>query len=260
MFQSSHQHGLTLIELLIALSLATLLSTILFRTYLTSYNLWQLSDHLASLQEAGRITDRVLRNAIDHAGNLSCFQSSMIPIKSDPKAALAIYSSLPQAFHESAKNIQPDSDILLTQGATNVFSFSDIAMTQALAITLPTGVRFQPGDKVIVTDCQHIDIVQIVSVSRSHHLQKITFNQPLSFLYHAHAQVAKFEQKIFFVGKDNKLYEKQLGGQDTHKRVITANVRAFHFHRQGHYLLGDLQLVSEDRLLRKNWPISLVLH
>lgn len=185
--------GLSIVELMVALTIGLILLAALTRLFVTSRSTYTLEEGLARVQESGRFTMEFLAQDIRMAGYIGCASSTNTTVQNhlnnptSPGVDLTQYlsghrytgsGSSPSALTDwtpalpgtvngvvyfSAGEVEPNTDVLIIRRAseTGIKLGATMADTSAdLKIDANPG-GLADNDIVMVSDCSNADIFQI---------------------------------------------------------------------------------------------------
>ncbi len=186
---SNGQLGLTLIEMLIAISLSLMVMSSLFRVYVIQQRQlqWQ-QDHYELQHRAARLTT-MMTQEIAIAGVIGCPKlSTDLPLESPGGAILTAQNRLQGEAHTfTVRDMDHHIGALLTQ--------NQLDPAQIIISTLSISV----GDTLIVSDCRYVAIVRVARVQYFPHSMQLTLTRALKHQFSAGAEVAKLNVHHFYV-------------------------------------------------------------
>ena len=179
-----YQQGMTLIEVLIALALSAVLSTVVYQTVISNRTNIEISDSYAVVQESARLAMEILSRDIRMLGYLGCVNNvSKLNIwldtdDSDYDASLHDFSSSldavdnydpgSDAAYATLLGATPvtDSDLLINRSATMSDLTVDMTPSDTAANLHVAGPQSQKdlltlGQVVMVTDCTSADVFTV---------------------------------------------------------------------------------------------------
>lgn len=229
--------GLTLIELLISLTIAVGLLSMLTAIYLAAEKnmQWQTAESL--LQQNANIAINILKKAIKTAGFIGCAKfTEDFPILN--------HSDI--SFSSRTKINFPDTHTLVVERASLTSAALVHDMRGQSTIYITDDLTIHPGDTLWIADCKTADIFVVKTIS-GHHPQKITTVQPLSRLYAEDAVVRFVEIKRYFVDPtQNVLYEENNKG----KMALIDHIQAMYLQKNTH--AGQVMGVAFQLILQVN--------
>lgn len=234
MTQSPHtpraQRGLTLVEILVAITLALLLMAGTVQIFVSSKQAYRTEDALSRVQENGRFAMSFLGTDIRKAGYTGCLPPDAVSTienrlnnKTDYGWDITHFvngseatgaGSWSPALPTALSGIKPGTDVITirymaSNGVDLVPPFSDSAQ---LFIDPSVVGRFSDGDIAMVTDCQKGTLFQITNLQLSggkidvvHSNASITPGNDQSLFdnnYGEDAELAVFVTEAFYI-KDN---------------------------------------------------------
>ena len=231
------QHGLSLVELMIALLLGLLITAAATQMLLTTKNAYRMQDDISRLQENGRFAVELLSHDIRMAGYMGCANISRLDINIIAKNAsdwddlnssnfLLGYDNVTVGNSVGAK---AGSDYIQIRGASGggVRLYPELTDNANIQIKgNPYG--FEANDVLMVTHCVSADIFRATNVSTQGnnndkvtiaHTEKVNTANRLSKLYGPDAEIMFFRMVTYYVkpsetGSGDALWMK-LQGADT---------------------------------------------
>jgi type IV pilus assembly protein PilW len=238
------QHGLTLVELMVALIAALVLMAGAVQVFIANKTTFRTQEGLARVQESGRYAIERIGRSVRGAGFFGCAgRNAVTPnvLASDPPADLAAFSTgipvagLDDVGASNTFNAAAGTDVLTLRGAGD----EGVGLTGNLTainanIQIGSGYdRFYQGDLVLVTDCQTADLIRKTNQRGDEkadgketiaHSNGSNIDNRLSKPYGADAYVLKPFAHSYFVkdaGRTNaagkairSLYRRDLAGND----------------------------------------------
>ncbi len=204
MLKRKNSIGLTLIELILALTLSLFLISLSIEIYLLAEKSQRAQAALISLQENQQILSQILRQHIRMAGFSGCGRFS---------SDFPFYNHLPQYISLNNKiAIYPHTDIKTnTDGITLWHAGIHHAklsknMQGYATLYVTANPIFAVGDNLIISDCKSVDLFKVKRVIIFHDgTQQIIAKTPLSKLYAQNAEISEFEWESYFVGDTGRL-------------------------------------------------------
>jgi len=177
MITIKQEKGVTLIELMVAVTIGLILMAGLGSIYLSNKQSFKMNNVITNFQENGRYIASVINRDIHRAGHAGCinvFQRGLEFTSSFNTDAAAFYGSPIQGFEYSTTNnpnpelptgsdapdddvLDPvaisNSDILSIQYAENIMVEIDNMSGNASDIDLKTPLKIDDGDYAVISDC-----------------------------------------------------------------------------------------------------------
>ena len=173
---SKKQSGLSLIELMIALLLGSILTVALVQIFTSNSQSFRSNQSMARSAESGRIAVDILARAIRNAGFFGCYPITSLTNNLDStdgeySALLHGYST----FGVSADNAERPAGAVAGTGFFNVTGVRrpgdivrlDADMTNGSSIQLNTDGSLSEGDVVFISNCEVGDLFEISSLNVS---------------------------------------------------------------------------------------------
>lgn len=215
------QSGVSLAEVLIGLALASLIMTLLMQFYLSSKRQYLEAEEILSRSLDLRWVGDLLSDSIRRAGFTPCVGIEQLKVNDRrPNSvvirALNVKNEVPQSIQINRMN----------ERFTQV-----IKIKNSTQIMVASTVSFKAKRPLMIADCEHAEVQQIVDVELSPGGTLITLARPLLFSYAAHASVGGFLEERWLI-KKNFLGEETLHYQLTQTEEITPLVHSLNIHQQ----------------------------
>jgi len=225
------QSGLSLVELMIAVTISLVLMAGIMQIFLSSKQTYRTQDAASRLQENSRFAMRFLSQHIRMAGYSGCSSAALVPNNivdldgdgtPDPVSDFAgdglagyEYGDLPVALTSTntltAAEVMPNSDVIviLKGSTTNVQLTGNMSADNAniqIAAASQAAAGFTANDILFVSDCEAADVFSINNVSTSGtkttmaHSSANNTGPKLSKAYGKDATVMKLEKIVYYVG------------------------------------------------------------
>ncbi|KFX71635.1 hypothetical protein TMS3_0106840 [Pseudomonas taeanensis MS-3] len=218
-FNRRRNHGLSLVELMIALLVGLLLSAAVLQIFISSKNTYRMQESMARLQENGRFAVSYMANDIRMAGYMGCGNIDRIPVNNIGQAddgGLAVASFDSNTIIVGSDNVvsgnvwgaAPGTDTLVVRKVNGggLRLTGNLATNNANIQIVDNSLNVQAGDILFITDCINADIFRATNVSTgsdgkvtiAHSAAKNT-SVNLSKMYGSDAEVMVFESAAYFV-------------------------------------------------------------
>jgi type IV pilus assembly protein PilW len=188
--------GMTLIELMLAITISMLILSMLTTIYLVTKKNDSAQIAVSNIQENARIAMHWLHGNIRTAGYLGCAKlTDDFPIINYP----------PYELTRENKISSSGSDTITIRGAS-ISSATLVTSMRGYATLYVSGKpHFSEGDVLLISDCRSAEIFLVKKAAViSQGIQKITTKEPLHTQYQQYAEVSQFESNTYFVGKTNR--------------------------------------------------------
>lgn len=215
----NHQSGFGLSELLISLFLTTFLVTVLTQFYLSNKRHYlesqkQLEKHL-DLQWVREL----LSDSIRRAGFTPCVGITQLRVvdRRNWNSAIPEISVV-------------DSPRPLIQVNRMSEQFTKVIATQnASQLLIAHGVLFKESHPVLIADCEHAEIHQVLRVDKIGHNDLVTLTKPLLFSYAASVYIGEWYEEQWFIAQNakkvNTLYYKLFQAEEVTPLIHSLQVR-----------------------------------
>lgn len=201
------QHGLTLVEVMVAITLSIILLGSVLQIYLSSKQTYRVDDALSRLQEGGRIAMDVLSYDIRLAGYQGCADPARIKTNVLVQALTnaGITDLFPNAVAGVDGNDTPTSDsITVRYGEPTSATAVTAASTSGTIVTASNPAGFTTGDYLLVSDCDTSDVFNATSVTTAAGTTTIAHTAPnnspaTTKIYSTNAWVRRFIANTYFI-------------------------------------------------------------
>lgn len=227
-----NQRGISLAELLIALSLASFMLIILMQHYLQAKRQYHMVQEAIDQQlELHMVTD-LIRHSIRSAGFTPCSSIEHL-ITSVPIPSINVEGHSLQ-LNRMSESFNTVTEVL---NPTHV-----LAMSHHL---------FHKDDIVLLADCYHAEVSKIYQVTSTGKEQFLTFTQPLRFNYVEPIYIGSWLEETF-------IFKKTLFYRQRHMDELAAFVRRFSVQKEGLDLIvislglkngEEIELKTRQRIL-----------
>lgn len=211
------QLGLTLVELMIAMTLGLILIAGVIQVFIGSKQSYRVTDNNSRIQENGRYAVEALSRDIRVAGYRGCSKYGIVNNMAKPvtstwtqySKAIIGYTlpSVPAGLTEA--NVLAGTDVIQIQyassaGVTVRVNNADTAQIQISGNT----AGFAADDILVISDCTQTDVFRANSVSNSGGMVNITHSTAtntgtapkLSKIYGSDAEVLRLATNVYYVG------------------------------------------------------------
>lgn len=218
-FQNSknRQRGLSLIELMVAITLGLILTAAVIQVFVSSRGVFRTQDAMARLQENGRFAMSYLTQEVRMAGFMGCARLDDIPVNNIATANAAFTFDATTAL-TGADNVAAANAWNAVQG-TDVLNIRGAAESSARLAgnTAPNNANIQlanepgipdidAGDILLITDCTSADIFQTTNDATGNgtvitvaHATNVNTSNRLSKAYGLDAEVLAFRSLDYFI-------------------------------------------------------------
>ena len=231
---ASHQNGLSLVEIMIALALSLVLLAGVMEIFVSNRQAFRIQTALARIQESGRYATERLAYELRMAGYMGCgslrdgvFQVNVLadprPVNGMPselaaKDTLKIYQArgntwLPAPGLPSGLSPAPamGTDVIeIHRAGDRTYALTDKMGSRTAAIPLVSSTGLDAGDVAIIANCQYADVFRITDIDKGQHLfhgAGSNSSSGLSAEYDRDARVARFLSSFFYVADTGRFSE-----------------------------------------------------
>ncbi|BBB15664.1 prepilin-type N- cleavage/methylation domain protein [Candidatus Rickettsiella viridis] len=193
------QQGHTLLELLIALTLALFLSSVLIEIFVQCKKTYYLIQRLNAVQTSVRIAFNGLSRDIRMAGLIGCVRLiNFFPLNTQltPDNSLLVWQAGFATTHSDLPYLpeaKPHSDIILIQFLDP--DTRSVKFAQGGTISLVGESPFHSQDKCLISDCQHAEAFQWGQFNLQHRYQR-------------DSEVGFLNKIVYYIGNTGRLNHK----------------------------------------------------
>lgn len=214
-----HQLGLSLIELMIAMTIGLVLTVAIGQIYLGTRSVYRVTENNARIQENGRYIMEELSRDIRMAGYLGCAKDSSVNnLVSTGTSwvkfteALRAYDSVPASPAPSigvtAADVRAGTDVIRIQraGYTGTQLDGNLDSDNANIQVDDNGAGFKTGDVFIISDCVKTDVFEASTVSNGSgkvtvaHANNVNLDNKLSKAYQERSDIMRFVNNLYYIG------------------------------------------------------------
>lgn len=231
------QRGLTLIEIMVALTISAILLAGVLQILIGSQQTYRSLEANARVQESGRFATAFLAEDLRMAGYMGCFSQDIGEaenILNDPDAfdwdlsrPIAGYRidangtwSPPRPAELATLPALPDTDVIVMRGMANdgTYISKDQPNNAGIFVT-PEGNNIQIGEIIMLTDCSKASIAQITHIQQtaggtrvrlvhsgdsSSEINPGNSTPIMSNSYSMDAEIARLQSVVYFVGENEQ--------------------------------------------------------
>jgi len=191
--------GTTLIELMLAITLSSLIFTSVISVYLVVQRNFKTQDSLNSIHENSEIAMHILTDNIRMAGYIGCAKLSNHHYLSQYLA----YSLFPSTKIFGAKSYSDEITVRRINPKSAALATPAYLSSVIYASAKP---RFKKEDVAVISDCKQAEIFQIKNIINLNGVQKIITYKPIIFEYAKNSEVSLFESSTYFIAKTQRKY------------------------------------------------------
>ncbi|MCW8407883.1 prepilin cleavage protein [Legionella sp. PATHC035] len=186
--------GISLTEVLISLFLTSLIVSMLFQLYLGSKRQYiEIEKVLTTHFDLQWVSD-LLSDSVRRAGFTPCLgidRLHVIDRRAHPNKIQALrIGNRPVQFIQVNRMNEFFSKIIKIQGATRIL--------------VQNPVSFHKKRPVLIADCEHAEVQELVDIKQQTDSSLITLNKPLLFSYTGSTYIGEFLEEKWFIKKNAK--------------------------------------------------------
>lgn len=195
--------GATLIELMLALLISTLIFSSLITVYLATQTVNQAQVALTTIQQNGRVATSLLSLDIKMAGYTGCAKlRKNYPINYSADFSLTNENKI-QPYHSTA--IKVGSAALTVRHVAGENAVLIKPMKNDSLLYASAKPRFFKGDLLHLSDCSNAELFIVKELIRENNgIQKILPERPLHALYGENSGINRFNINTYFIGQTTR--------------------------------------------------------
>lgn len=192
------EQGYSLLELLIAITLALFLSAGMINIFIHSKDTYRLTHSLNRIRTNARIAFSALSRDIHMAGLIGCISLiDFLPLHTDlsPDSNLVVWhkgNTTAKLALPNLKRIQTNSDIILIQSMNP--NTIPVKFAKGSQIYLMRRAIFRPNDSLLISDCQHAEAFHWGHIN-------------LSYSYSVDSELGFLDKIIYYIGDTGRISE-----------------------------------------------------
>jgi len=269
MFNKKNQLGMTLIEMMLALSLSIFLISVVTEMYLISENSQIAQTGLLSIQQNMQMISQILKHEVKASSYFGCAKfTDEFPFKNNSSYILNQKSRVEK--YQNA-DVKAGTDAIRFWHASARSAFLVKTMRGYSDLYVSASLPIKAGDDLIISDCQTADVFQVKQVLViDNNTKKIVSTKPLSQFYKIHSEVNLLEIVAYFIGATNGLYTKDEHGNKSELvegvSEMKITISQIENNKLTEHLIGDLTHSAEIKgisfdldLLHKKWYVYAAL-
>jgi len=159
------QHGVTLVELMVALALGLLITVAMLKVYVDASGLYRFNEGLARVQENGRFALEFIRRDARVAGFWGCYSEAPLTnqISTTSNAWINVAAGHITGTNDDGLN---SADSITFRSATGGGTLVNTAMTAASdSVSVDSVATITSGMAALISDCDNGDIFQVTGIS-----------------------------------------------------------------------------------------------
>ena len=181
--------GITLLEMLLAVTLTMTLMTVLTRAYLIMHKQVSQLHDLEAKQLAAQRVNTILHEEIHMAGHIGCakltnnFSVQPLPahLINEDNFLVANENGLYVRYQHFPGVVLQDNMLILSRMVTD------------------TNVKYHAGQLLIISDCTRAEIFEVATVVVSVKVQMIIAKRSLHYLFKRHAEIGEYVSHHYFI-------------------------------------------------------------
>ena len=213
------QHGLSLVELMVAVVLASFIITGIIQVVLSNRQAFNLTESMVRVQESGRFTLNFIADDLRQSGNFGCtptfdsvsqniqsFAVNMTDINAIQTTATGLFkNSTDGAVGVAGAFDAPDQLALLKLNQNSATLGAGITAPTTLAMSVEGD--FEKDDYVLVSNCEVADLIQLGAGTSN--TQMVSASNLLRYSFYVRqdkrSTINEIEHRVFSVNNDNEL-------------------------------------------------------
>jgi type IV pilus assembly protein PilW len=224
--------GLSLIELMLALTLSMLILMSLSVIYLAETNNHLTEAALQNIQQNTRVAFQLLHGALRQAGEVGCAKiQNNFPVTTSQPYNITENNRI-QSYQGS--EVKAGTDALTVRYANAISGVLVEPMQAANSLHMSASPKIETGDVLLISDCETVETFTAQQISSSSDgTQFIITDTNLTKEYQQNAEVSEFEINTFYIGKTDRkdargmpIYALYMKDKDAHKTELVEGVSA----------------------------------
>lgn len=187
------QSGLSLSEVLISLFLTSLIMSALIQFYLSNKRQYLNTQHILEKNFDLQWVGDLLSDSFRRAGFTPCLSVNQLTTKD-----MRVFSGNLTGFKSTNSPIQSVHINRMSEHFAKVF-----AISSATRILISRQVTLNPRHPVIIADCRHAEVHQILQIDALDQKVLVTLNRPLFYSYESETYIGEWLEEQWFI-KQNK--------------------------------------------------------
>ena len=194
---TSREQGYSLIELMIAISLSLFLSMGIINIFIYSKNIYQLTQSLKTIPTKARLAFYLLSHDIRMAGFIGCVRLRDLSLNKHLSGDTSLvvwhkgYTTAKLSLPKLTR-YQKDSDAILIQFLDpNTFPIKEAKSNH---IVLVHRRVFRPKDVLLISDCQHAELIHWNNIHLTYH-------------YQMESEIGFFNKIIYYIADTGRINE-----------------------------------------------------
>lgn len=198
-----YQYGMTLIELMLALTLTVWIVGSLSAIYLAAVKNHLAETALQNIQQNSRVAFQLLNSAIRSAGFIGCARLQNDFQVKTTEAYTITPANRVQAYHGS--EIKPGTNALTIRYASMINNTLLEAMHAKNTLHVTATPKISVGEALLISNCLSAEIFSAQQVIvESDNTQEIISSHDLSQLYDKNAELSELQINTFYVGRTDR--------------------------------------------------------
>ena len=185
--------GFSLIELMLALIISTLVFSVLLTVYISAKKNFIFQTSLNTIQENARLSIEILTTEIRKAGYIGCGKlTADFPLK----------NTTAYLINDKNKIMIRPHDLTVRHASTQ---HANVIHQTLSAVSVTRNPDFSVNDILIISNCMMAEIFIVKEIIIFKDQQKIISTQPLTMLFSENSEVSKLEINTYYVDKTNRV-------------------------------------------------------
>ncbi len=230
--------GFNLVELSVSMALTLIVLSVLLQQYV---QVKQYDDKLyASIEEVMEIYSilGLMRDRIQHAGFTPCQSLDYLKHSTDDLNKIN-FASLTLLPHQIVSRRMGEP-------------FSSALTLSANRIKLMKNIQCSPGDKVVIADCEHVEVRLVKQIEQGTKGIEMELQHPLTFSYRSNLYVGPWVEERFFM-KPSKLGDSLLIYQTKHSETLSIQI-------QNMMITHDMNKIYVSLVPKQHPPLTMQVH
>lgn len=240
------ERGFMLIELMISISIALILLSLLMQIYLASQKSSKLEFALTSIQMNASSFTSILSSQIHQAGSIGCAR---------------LTTEFPLISHREYQ-LNAMNKISINQGSELTIRYAEypnLYLTEntqdGMKIHSNAGIHIHANDVLLISNCKQAEIVIAANVKESRGVQEITLTSALHNQYEKYSELSRLAINRFYIsrshyGRGNSLFMENIK-HEKHELIMGINQMRMVFKNSGVAIDFEVSVAP----LEKTWHL-----
>lgn len=219
---------MTLIELMLAIVLSILIINSIFEIYYIAEKNSFTQNALITLQEDAQAASQILKRQVRESTYFGCAKlTDGFPFINHTSLLLNLKNKITSYQND---DIKPGTDAIQFWNAGIENAVLAKTMHGYTVLYVTANLHISINDILMISDCKTAEIFAVKSVALLNNgTQKILTSKPLNKLYSIHAEVNKLVINAYYIGKNDKLFIRDIQGNTSELAENISQMKIFFY-------------------------------